>query len=113
MWYRKEYDTPTRSDLYVAYVACEVIRGRVKHPSSVRFSDVLKVMQFNPKDDAGGTQLTDPETVTRVSKSNWLAFMGSASHLEVVHKTVAPGEKPYAPLPTGKKTPRWNDPGPS
>lgn len=103
-WYRDEYSTPSRSDYYLAQIAAEVRRGLVKNPQSVKLSTF--VLDFD--DSRRRMPELSPEAQDELSKSKWLAFMASSSDLAVVHKTRAPDEQPYAPIPV--ETLRHNDP---
>lgn len=59
-----------RTDHYLAQIACEIVRGRVKDPSKVKPDQfMLKFVRQTPKAKRGARK--DPKTRLKESKAAW------------------------------------------
>jgi hypothetical protein len=78
-WLNEEWDNPSRTDLYLMQVACEVRRVLARHPNKVTMSDFkLKfVVPGNaPASKSGEEQADAAELATRRSQAKWFGALG-------------------------------------
>ena len=71
----REAKEPRREDYYLAQIAAEVRRSRVKNPRSVRVEQLLLRFTTSPGPPP------DAETRTRRSKAFWLSGLGLSEEL--------------------------------
>jgi hypothetical protein len=68
-WEEMELDNPSRTDVYLMQVACEVRRAAVKNPGRVKLKDFL--LKFGTD---GKPKLTK-EQAAAFAKAKWLGLM--------------------------------------
>lgn len=69
----QEWDEPTRMELYLAQVATEIHRTRVKNPKHIKMED--KILKFQRKKKVSLEEI-DPEERMARSKAHWYGFLG-------------------------------------
>jgi len=74
LFLKRLWNIPSRTDHYLAQIACEVVRGRAKYPKRVKMGAfILKFKDVKP--EADWSNLSPEERLAR-SKGAWLQSMG-------------------------------------
>lgn len=69
-YFELQLEDPSRTDLYLMQIACEIVRSRVKNPRGILLKDfVLKLNRREPK-------TADLKTITAHAKSVWAVRLG-------------------------------------
>lgn len=74
-WYHNDFNNPSRTDFYLMQIAQEIVRGRVKHPRSVKlesFKLEFKTKKKQPTDNKYRLQASDKE---RAQFDQWVSCM--------------------------------------